>query len=372
MCKSPTAWVTPWEYSIDNGVSYQVSNVFSGLPAGTYQVLIRYSQGSFSCTTPNQTATVSSPTTIAATANANGQPTCVDEYAGEIEITGVSGGTAPYEYSVGAGFGPGNTFTGLGVGSYTPLIRDANGCVQALPIITFDPLDKPTDLDFTLSSLDCISGTATVDLAVTGGTAPYTYAIISPAVSVVNNGTNPSFSGLGLGAYIFEVTDNEGCTYQESFAITDISSIGVQAQQLSPVSCFGAADGSGRFLVDGFLSTYSYQIDAGPLQTAQTNNEIVLPGLTAGTYTISVTDEETNCTDTAALVIEEPAAPFAIDQVVVEDMNLPERQHRKCSGSGLWWMGRIPVSADPTRCQYSRTPSQRRFFWFESDRFVHR
>ena len=309
------------EYSIDNGVSYQVSNVFSGLPAGTYQVLIRYSQGSFSCTTPNQTATVSSPTTIAATATANGQPSCVDEYAGEIEITGVSGGTAPYEYSVGAGFGPGNTFTGLGVGSYTPLIRDANGCVQALPMITFDPLDKPTDLDFTLSSLDCISGTATVDLAVTGGTGPYTYAIVSPAVSAVNNGTNPSFSGLGLGAYIFEVTDNEGCTYQESFAITDISSIGVQAQQLSPVSCFGAADGSGRFLVDGFLSTYSYQIDAGPLQTAQTNNEILLPGLTAGTYTITVTDEETNCTDTAALVIEEPAAPFAIDQVVVEDMN---------------------------------------------------
>ena len=124
-----------------------------------------------------------------------------------------------------------------------------------------------------------------------------------------------------MGAYIFEVTDDEGCSYQESFAITDISSIGAQAQQLSPVSCFGASDGSGRFLIDGFLNTYSYQIDAGPLQTAQTDNEIVLSGLSSGTYTITVMDEETNCTDSAALVIESPAAPFAIDLVNVEDMN---------------------------------------------------
>ena len=309
------------EYSIDNGVSYQISNVFSGLPAGNYEIMIRYSQGSFSCTTPNQTTTVSSPTTISASASANIVPTCLNEFGGEIEITGVSGGTAPYEFSIGAGFGAANTFSGLGVGSFTPLIRDANGCVQALAVITFDPLDKPDDLSFTLSGLDCISGTATVDLAVSGGSAPYTFAIISPAVSSVNNGSNSSFNGLGLGAYIFEVTDNEGCTYQESYAITDISSIGVQAQQLSPVSCFGDSDGSGRYLIDGFLSTYSYQIDAGPVQTAQTGNEIMLSGLGAGSYTIAVTDEETNCTDTAILVIESPSAPFAIDQVVVEDMD---------------------------------------------------
>lgn len=309
------------EYSIDNGVSYQVSSVFSGLPAGTYPVMIRYSQGSFSCTTASQSATVGSPTSIAATATAIAEPSCADEVGGAIDISGVSGGTAPYEYSIGAGFGPGTSFSGLGVGSYTPLVRDANGCVQALPMITFAPLDKPTDLDFVLSSLDCITGTATVDLTVTGGSGPYTYALISPAVSAVNNGTNSSFTGLGLGAYIFEVTDTEGCSYQESYAITDISSIGVQAQQLSPVSCFGAADGGGRYLVDGFVSTYSYQIDAGPLQTAQTSNEIILSGLTAGTYTITVTDEDTNCTDTASLLIEQPAAAFVIDQVVVEDMN---------------------------------------------------
>ena len=145
------------EYSIDNGVSYQISNVFSGLPAGSYPVMIRYSQGSFSCTTPVQAATVSSPTIITASAVSNSEPSCLDEYGGEIEITGVSGGTAPYEYSIGAGFGPGAIFSGLGVGSYTPLIRDANGCVQALAVISFAPLDKPNDLDFTLSSLDCVS-----------------------------------------------------------------------------------------------------------------------------------------------------------------------------------------------------------------------
>jgi len=308
-------------YSVDNGVTFQISNVFSNLAPGNYDVVLRYEQDSFSCTTTPQTATIGTPSTITATATPDSEPTCLDENGGQITISGVGGGTAPYEYSVGAGFSTNPVFPNLGVGTYTPMIRDANGCVQALSDITFNALNKPSDIGFSISSLDCITTTATLDLTVTGGSGTYTYEIIAPAASAVNNGGSSTFPGLGLGTYTFRVTDDEGCSYDENYAITDISSIGVQGQQTKVVTCVGDSDGEGRFLVDGFNTTYSYSIEGGPVTTGQNSNILPLTGLTAGSYVILVTDEETNCTDTATLVIEEPATAFAIASLDVTDMS---------------------------------------------------
>lgn len=309
------------EFSIDNGTNYQTGTVFNGLAPGNYDVVVRYQQGSFTCTTPATNTTVGTPSTITGTATANSIPTCLNETGGQITIAGVSGGTAPYDYSIGAGFSATSVFTNLGVGTYTPQIRDANGCVQTLAPIVFSALDKPTDLDFTISNIDCITTTASVTVAVTDGTAPFTYEIIAPAASAINNGNNNVFTGLGLGTYTFRVTDNEGCSYDESYAITDISSISAQAQQTRVVTCVGDSDGEGRFLVDGFDNTYSYSINAGPLNTGETNGIISLAGLTAGNYVITVTDEDTNCTDTATLVIQEPAVALAISNLNVTAMS---------------------------------------------------
>ncbi|MFC4219729.1 T9SS type B sorting domain-containing protein [Flagellimonas marina] len=309
------------EYSINNGASFQISNTFSNLAPGNYDIVLRYEQDSFTCTTTPQTATIGTPSTITATASPDSTPSCANENGGQITISGVSGGTAPYEYSVGAGFSTNPVFTNLGVGTYTPMIRDANGCVEALTDIVFNALNKPTNLDFAISSLDCITTTASVSLTVTGGAGPYTYEIIAPAASAINNGNNDTFSGLGLGTYTFRVTDNAGCSYNENYAITDISSIGVAAQQTKVVTCVGDSDGEGRFLVDGFNTTYSYSIDGGPVSTGQSASIIPLTGLTAGSYVISVTDEETNCTDTATLVIEEPSTTFAISSLDVTAMS---------------------------------------------------
>ncbi len=309
------------EFSINNGTSYQVSNVFNNLAPGAYNIVVRYQQGTFTCTTAPTPETVGTPSSIVGTATADAVPNCANENGGQISISGVSGGSAPYEYSLGAGFSATTVFTNLGVGTYTPQIRDANGCVESLPPIVFNALDKPTDMAFTISSLDCITSTASVTVAVTNGAAPYTYEIVAPAGSAINNGNNNVFTGLGLGTYTFRVTDAVGCSYNEAFAITDISSISVQAQATRVVTCVGDSDGEGRFLIDGFATTYSYSIDAGPLNTGETNGIISLAGLSAGSYVITVTDEDTNCTDTATLVIQEPAVAFAISNLNVTPMS---------------------------------------------------
>ncbi len=309
------------QYSINNGSTFQLSNVFNNLAPGSYDVVVRYQQGSFVCTTVPSPQTVGTPSTITGTATADAVPTCTNEIGGQISISGVGGGTAPYDYSIGAGFSPTTVFTNLGVGTYTPQIRDANGCVENLAPISFAALNKPTDMTFSITAINCLSSTASVTVSATGGTGTLTYEITAPAGSAINNGNNPVFTGLGLGTYMFRVTDSESCTYNEAFAITDISSISVQAQSTKVVTCVGDSDGEGRYLVDGFDNTYSYQINGGPVQTGQTLGIINLTGLTAGNYNILVTDEDTNCTDTATLVIQEPAVAFAITSLSVVAMS---------------------------------------------------
>ncbi|WP_240938709.1 T9SS type B sorting domain-containing protein [Arenibacter sp. 6A1] len=299
------------EYSINNGTSFQNSNVFSNLSPGTFEIVVRYQQDTFSCNTPAISRSIGTPSTIVASANVTQSPSCLSQNGGQITFSGVSGGVGPYEYSIGSGFILGNTvFSGLSTGTYSPQIRDANGCVETLPAIVFNPLDKPTDIDFTITGIDCATSTASVSLAVIGGAGITDYQVISPIT--VNNGANNNFTGLALGSYTFRVTDAEGCSYTESFAITDISSIGVSSQVVRNSSCIGDSDGEGRFIVDGFSSTYSYQIDGNPMLTGQTSNVIPLSGLVAGSYAVTVTDEVTSCTESSILTIAEPLAPLTI------------------------------------------------------------
>ncbi|MEA1785050.1 T9SS type B sorting domain-containing protein [Arenibacter sp. GZD96] len=324
------------QYSNNNGTSFQNSNVFSNLAPGTYNVVIQYQQDTFVCTTSAVVRTISTPSSITGTATATQNPSCANETGGQITFSGISGGVGPYAYSIGSGFLPGTTvFNNLSTGTYTPQIRDANGCVETLPNIVFAPLNKPTDINFTVSSIDCVTGTASVSLAVTGGSSINSYQIIAP-ISVNNGGSNV-FTGLGLGSYTFRVTDTNGCNYTESFAITSISSIRVASQLISNVTCVGDSDGQGRFIVDGFASTYRYQIDSGPVVTGQTANLINLNTLAAGSYVISVTDDQTNCTDTATLTIAEPSTPLALTPVVT-DMNCQNNNRGavNANASGGW------------------------------------
>ena len=303
------------QYSINNGTTFQSSNVFSNLAPGSYNVVVRYQQDTFVCTTPGAVQTVGTPSTINGTATATQTPTCTNETGGQITFSGVSGGVGPYSYSIGAGFLVGNlVFNNLSSGTYTPQIRDANGCVETLPAIVFAGLNKPTDINFTVSTIDCATGTASVSLAVTGGGSITNYQIIAPIA--VNNGGSNVFTGLGLGSYTFRVTDVNGCSYNESFAITNISSIRATTQLISNVTCFGDSNGQGRFIIDGFATTYRYQINGGAFVTGQTSNMVTLNGLAAGSYVIAVTDDQTNCTDTATLIIAQPATALAIAPVV--------------------------------------------------------
>ena len=80
------------------------------------------------------------------------------------------------------------------------------------------------------------------------------------------------------------------------------------------VSCQGSADGAIQYNVSGFSGNYSFTV-TGPTaiapQSGINTNPLNFSGLLAGDYTITVTDDTTNCTDTATVTVNEPADPLA-------------------------------------------------------------
>ncbi|MDV7137619.1 T9SS type B sorting domain-containing protein [Maribacter sp. TH_r10] len=301
----------------DTPISSNNSGNFTGLAAGNYSVRINQTFGTASCDY-TEDITIGSPTAALNAISAIVQDyTCLQDAI--IEAQNVTGGTAPYSYSIdGVTFIPDTTpnahrFENLTNGTYTITVRDANGCTFATPAITIEPLNEPSDLTFTATAPNCPTQTSDVTVTVIDGNTPYVFDIIAPSsiAATSTSGTTAGFDGLAPGTYTFRVTDNKGCTYTEDFTITPVSPITVAGTLVNNVTCVGASEGAVDFTVNGFSSSYSYSIDGATSITAQTANTINLTGLSAGDYTIIVTDEVTNCTDTQTITVNEPTDSLA-------------------------------------------------------------
>ncbi|UPQ80493.1 T9SS type B sorting domain-containing protein [Flavobacterium azooxidireducens] len=299
-----------------NIISTNNSGIFNNLPAGNYTVVLVQSQGNRVCEFPTD-FTITEPTPMTGVAEITENYTCITN-AGTINIVpgSITGGTAPYLFSIdGVNFVSSSEFANLTSGNYTIYIQDANGCIFTTNTISLVAPNQLTDLTFNATALTCPAQNATVTVTTVGGTAPFTYQIIAPAGQTVNNGTNPIFAGLTAGTYTFEVTDSNGCTYQETYTINPLPIIDVIGQTISNVVCFGASNGAVTFTVTN-SNPYNYQIvNSSNAVVASANNSnlstISLTGLTASTYTITITDTVTNCTDTATAIVEAPSSALA-------------------------------------------------------------
>ena len=125
-------------YSNNGGVTYQSSNVFTGLAAGTYSIII--ADASFNAIyTQNVTITQPAALTIDFT---NTTTTVCGGNTGSIS-TNVSGGTSPINYSWSNG-DSGNYISNLTTGNYILTATDNNGCVLVSPSISIatEPLNS--------------------------------------------------------------------------------------------------------------------------------------------------------------------------------------------------------------------------------------
>ncbi len=288
-------------------------------PSGTtYSTIeVRYQQGAFECTMDLADVTVSSVSAVSSSATKIADTKCTgsgSHEGGQIDFTPATGGTGSgYTYSVdGINFSSTPSFKNLVAGSYTPMIEDDGGCRLELSPITIVGVDPPTDIDFISSNSSCVNTTIDLQLVPTSNTAIVNYSIISP--TTINNGTSDTFAALDASkSYIFQITDANNCTYTEGYSPEVVSSIRVKVKSGNDIRiCSGGTTGSGSFLIDGFSNNYTYNINGGVESAPQNDSEITITNLSANTYTITVTDVDTACTDTASFTIQEPPTPLSL------------------------------------------------------------
>lgn len=292
--------------SYDIGSGSQVSNAFIGLAAGTYTPTIADASG---CILALPSVTVTEPAQMQITASSTVDVTpCFGGTNGEIHITATGGqGTLAYSITTGVDQPTGN-FTGLTAGNYIVTVTDDLGCSLTSPFTINQPpsnlIDAIVVTNVTTCSSDC---TGEAVITASGGTLPYNYNIGA------GNQLSDTFTGLCAGTYTVTVTDAQNCTVAGPFDITAPPVLQIDSETDTDISCFGASDGTITIVASGGTGTLEYN------DGTTTNATGLFTGLAAGTYTITVTDDNGCTVVSSAIVISEPTA-ISFDNVLVTNI----------------------------------------------------
>src|SRR6185437_10067055 len=263
----------------------QTNQTATGLSAGTYTVTVVNG----GCTV-TASVTITQPTAIVI-ANTITNVACNGGANGKI-VANVNGGTPGYNYAWTPVGGTGATASNLSAGCYTLTVTDANGCIQTASACITQPTPLNTSMATTLATCGSNNGTATV--TVNGGTPGYTYAW-API-----GGNGATASGLSAGSYTVTVTDANGCTITASANISNAGGVTANVSLVVNETCFGDNGGILDILDAGGVPPYTYSWTNG----ATTQN---ITGLTAGGYTVTVTDQN-GCVAVANATVTQPAA----------------------------------------------------------------
>jgi hypothetical protein len=215
---------------------------------------------------------------------------------------------APYSYSIdGVHFQASGNFTGLALGDYTLIMRDATGALIILPeqiVGASCPYLRPTKTD-----ASCAGGDGTITATAFGGAGTLRYSLDGVMYQPGN-----SFTGLaglpGGKPYTVFVKDGAGVTDQALVTIYSPDCLTVSGVAGNTVC--GHANGTITATPGNGTAPFMYSIDGISFQAGT-----MFSGLLAGSYTLTVKDAALNtATAPAPIVITNgPAAPNACVQV---------------------------------------------------------
>ena len=266
-------------YSVTGGngdYTYLWSNGSTGqdltdVGAGMYSVVVTDSKG---CT-KSATAVVEGPNAPLGCSTTKTDVKCYGESNGSVDLT-VTGGTSPYTFSWSNG-STDEDLAGVPAGVYNVTITDKNGCTKNCSATVGGPDAGLSASIVHVEDAKCYgSSTGSVDLAVSGGTAPYTYAWS-------NGSTGEDLSGVPAGKYDVTVTDANGCTTTTLATVGEADELMLSGSKENSSAC--VCNGNAKVTATGGTGPYTYTWSTGATGT----NE--LTGLCAmSSLTVTVTD----------------------------------------------------------------------------------
>ena len=292
---SGSGGTTPYEYSLDGGLTFGASDLFTGLSAQPYTAIVRDANG---CISPIQ-VNISEPAPLSLGISAQVDVDCFDASTGSLTVFS-TGGTPAYQFSIdGLNFSSSPNFIGLPAGDYTPEVVDDRGCRSSISI----SLSQPTEITGILleqRDIDC-NGANSGQITVTAsGGNPGGYLF---SLDPVNGSFGPgTFGGLTAGDYQITVSDFVGCRGGTTIdvTLTEPSPLIIGIDNQINVDCNGNNTGVMTLVGSGGVPTYEFAINPPDFSP-----ELTFDSLSATTYTFSIRDAN-GCMNTIDAEILEP------------------------------------------------------------------
>ncbi len=275
----------------------------TNIDAGNYQLDITDDNG---CTATDVAAVSNdqAPTITVVSTDVN----CNGDADGTIDITvnGVNSYTYDWDNDGTGDMDDTEDLSGLAPGTYNvEVLESPTGCISSATATIIEP--DVLAVSGTGTDLACFNdGSGAIDITVTGGTLNYTF-------DWDNDGTGDAddtedLSLLNAGTYQITVEDANGCLAIDDFTLTEPAQIDITAVVTDNL-CNGETNGAIDVTVSNGVLPYQYSWDL------PSSNED-LSNLGAGTYTLTVTDDN-RCVEDSVFTITEPA-PIIFDVTTID------------------------------------------------------
>jgi gliding motility-associated-like protein len=246
--------------------------------------------------------------------------TCtVNEGEFEIDVTLDTPGIAPYSFSIDGGAFQTQaipfTMSNLFSGTHTIEIQDTNGCGNVVSVEILAPIEITPIITLYAT---CNDDDGEITVTNSGGSGTFTYAISPNPVSISETGG--VFTGVPSGIYTITITDTITlCTEEVTVSLQEAIPPTFTTNSTA-VTCFGDNTGSFEINVNGYSGAYDYEVfDSGStsvfgIVNANTStNPITVTGMTAGSFTVVITETESPfCNATATIIISSPAEALTL------------------------------------------------------------
>lgn len=256
---SATNGVAPLTYSMDN-INYGSTTTFTGLSEGVYTAYVKGDDGCVE----SLNFTISEPG-ILDFSSSSVDATC-GLSDGSITMN-VSGGTAPYQYSVdgGSNYTSGSTISSLTNGTYNISILDNNGCTQ-----TGTEIVNSSGANFSLSTSGdqsvCDGNSANISASGVPAGGSYTWD------QGLGTGSAHSVTPSNTTIYTVIGTDGNGCTQSETVEVTVNTTPNVSLTSTSTEICEGETI---TLMASGAQSyTWSTGANGNTLTVSPTSNTV--------------------------------------------------------------------------------------------------
>lgn len=270
-------------------------DVLTDLPSGTYTVTVVDDNGCEGETT----ITLSEPPAISVNM---GTPTPIDciNTTGTVDVS-ATGGTPSYTFDWSNG-DTGSTLNTTTAGTYTVTVTDSAGCTEEADVTIADDSLPPPDATIAGSGVICPGSGTTVDITVTFvGTGPWTFTYTDGSTPVtITTSDNPYVITVSdPGTYTLLDVEESGCDGNVNGS-ADVATSNVSIDVIeTDLLCNGDANGSITVNGTGGITPYTYTWSDPGLSGN------VLTDLSAGTYDVTVVDDN-GCEDETSITIDEP------------------------------------------------------------------